>query len=123
MMTRNLNRMNHKALLLLAGGLLTAILRAGDAPQPDRLPSSYVNPFIGTAGMGHTFPGACVPFGAIQLSPDTDTIPHNVGGTYQKRVYDHCAGYRHEDPTIVGFSHRHLSGTGHSDLGDILLCR
>ena len=71
--------------------------------------------------MGHTFPGACVPFGSIQLSPDTDTIPHNVAGRYQARVYDHCAGYRHDDPTIVGFSHRHLSGTGHSDLGDILL--
>ncbi len=85
------------------------------------LTASHVDPFIGTAGMGHTFPGACVPFGAIQLSPDTDTIPHNVGGKYQKRVYDHCAGYRYEDPTIVGFSHRHLSGTGHSDLGDILL--
>ena len=84
-------------------------------------PSRSVDPFIGTAGMGHTFPGACVPFGAIQLSPDTDTIPHNVGGRYQARVYDHCAGYRHDDPTIVGFSHRHLSGTGHSDLGDILL--
>ena len=84
-------------------------------------PSRYVDPFIGTAGMGHTFPGACVPFGGIQLSPDTDTIPHNVAGRYQARVYDHCAGYRHDDPTIVGFSHRHLSGTGHSDLGDILL--
>ena len=81
----------------------------------------YVNPFIGTAGMGHTFPGACAPFGAVQLSPDTDTIPHNVRGEYQARVYDYCAGYRYDDPTIVGFSHTHLSGTGHSDLGDILL--
>ncbi len=39
-----------------------------------------VNPIIGTNGMGHTFPGACVPFGLVQLSPDTDTIPHNVDG-------------------------------------------
>ena len=46
----------------------------------------YVNPMIGTDGMGHTFPGACVPFGIVQLSPDTDTIPHNVNGTYQKRT-------------------------------------
>lgn len=84
-------------------------------------PADYVDPFIGTNGMGHTFPGACVPFGAVQLSPDTDTIPHNVGGQYQKRAYEYCAGYRHGDKTIVGFSHTHLSGTGHSDLGDILV--
>ena len=84
-------------------------------------PADYVDPFIGTNGMGHTFPGACVPFGAVQLSPDTDTIPHNVGGQYQKRAYEYCAGYRHGDKTIVGFSHTHFSGTGHSDLGDILV--
>ncbi len=83
--------------------------------------SDYVNPFIGTDGMGHTFPGACVPFGGVQLSPDTDTIPHNIGGKYQPEVYETCAGYRYSDPTIVGFSHTHFSGTGHSDLGDILV--
>ena len=83
--------------------------------------SQYVNPMIGTTGMGHCFPGACAPFGAVQLSPDTDTIPHNVGGKYQPRAYDYCAGYQYTDNTIVGFSHTHLSGTGHSDLGDILL--
>lgn len=81
----------------------------------------YVNPFIGTAGMGHTFPGACVPFGGVQLSPDTEMIPHNIKGTYQPRTYEYCAGYQYEDPTIVGFTHTHFSGTGHSDLGDILL--
>ena len=81
----------------------------------------YVNPFIGTAGMGHTFPGACVPFGGVQLSPDTEMIPHNVKGVYQPRTYEYCAGYQYDDPTIVGFSHTHFSGTGHSDLGDILL--
>lgn len=80
-----------------------------------------VNPVIGTDGMGHTFPGACVPFGMIQLSPDTDTIPHNVDGVYQPDVYAYCAGYQYHDSTIVGFSHTHMSGTGHSDLGDILL--
>ena len=84
-------------------------------------PIDYVNPLIGTNGMGHTFPGACVPFGLVQLSPDTDTIPHNVDGIYQKDVYAYCAGYQYGDSTIVGFSHTHLSGTGHSDLGDILL--
>lgn len=81
----------------------------------------YVNPIIGTNGMGHTFPGACAPFGNVQLSPETDTIPHNVDGRYQGRVYEYCAGYQHKDKTIVGFSHTHLSGTGHSDLGDILI--
>ncbi len=83
--------------------------------------AEYVNPFIGTEGMGHCFPGACAPFGIVQLSPETDTIPHNVDGHYQGRVYDYCSGYQHTDNTIVGFSHTHLSGTGHSDLGDILI--
>ncbi|MCD7935771.1 MAG: GH92 family glycosyl hydrolase [Tannerellaceae bacterium] len=83
--------------------------------------ATYVNPFIGTAKMGHTFPGACAPYGIVQLSPDTDTIPHSVNGVYQKDAYRYCAGYQYEDPTIVGFSHTHLSGTGHSDLGDILI--
>ena len=81
----------------------------------------YVNPIIGTDGMGHTFPGACVPLGIVQLSPDTDTIPHNINGIYQKRVYEYCAGYQYKDSTIVGFSHTHFNGTGHSDLGDILI--
>ncbi len=83
--------------------------------------SDYVNPIIGTNGMGHTFPGACAPFGIVQLSPDTDTIPQNVDGRYQPDVYAYCAGYQYHDPTIVGFSHTHLSGTGHSDLGDVLI--
>jgi len=81
----------------------------------------YVDPFIGSDGMGHTFPGACAPFGGVQLSPDTDTIPHNINGKYQPRTYEYCAGYRYSDKTIVGFSHTHFSGTGHSDLGDILI--
>ena len=81
----------------------------------------YVNPIIGTNGMGHTFPGACAPFGIVQLSPDTDTVPHDINGEYQPRVYEYCAGYQHKDSTIVGFSHTHFSGTGHSDLGDILV--
>ncbi|MDR1274344.1 MAG: GH92 family glycosyl hydrolase [Odoribacteraceae bacterium] len=80
-----------------------------------------VNPIIGTNGMGHVFPGACVPHGIVQLSPDTDTIPHNVNGAYQPGAYAYCAGYQYKDSTIVGFSHTHFSGTGHSDLGDILL--
>ena len=83
--------------------------------------TQYVNPMIGTNGMGHTFPGACYPFGGVQVSPDTDTIPHNINGRYQPGVYDYCAGYQYRDKTIVGFSHTHFSGTGHSDMGDILL--
>ena len=84
--------------------------------------TDLVNPIIGTNGMGHTFPGACAPFGIVQVSPDTDTIPHNIDGVYQPRAYEYCAGYQHKDSSIVGFSHTHFSGTGHSDLGDILLC-
>lgn len=81
---------------------------------------NYVSPIIGTAKMGHTFPGATVPFGAIQLSPDTDTIPYAVDDRYNGEVYRYCAGYQYDDPTIVGFSHTHFSGTGHSDLGDLV---
>jgi putative alpha-1,2-mannosidase len=73
-----------------------------------------VDPFIGTGGEGHTFPGAVVPFGMVQLSPDTQVRP-------RKDAYGWAAGYRHDDHTIVGFSHTHFSGTGHSDLGDVLL--
>ncbi len=81
----------------------------------------YINPFIGTDHMGHTFPGAVVPFGMVQLSPDTDTVPYSSGHGYNPDVYRYCAGYQFTDPTIVGFSHTHLHGTGHSDLGDFLL--
>lgn len=84
-------------------------------------PSTYVNPFIGTDHMGHTFPGATVPFGMVQLSPDTDTVPYSSGAGYNKDVYAYCAGYQYNDKTICGFSHTHFSGTGHSDLGDFLL--
>ncbi len=83
--------------------------------------STYVNPFIGTMEMGHTFPGACVPFGFVQLSPDTDTIPYEKNGKYNPDVYRYCAGYQYLDKTIVGFSHTHFNGTGHSDLGDFLI--
>ncbi len=81
----------------------------------------YVNPLIGTKNMGHTFPGACAPFGLVQLSPDTEMIPHNINGEYQPETYRYCAGYQYDDKTIVGFTHTHFNGTGHSDLGDILI--
>ena len=106
--------MNKKTKMMMA---MTAFSIAAIAQRP----ADYVNPIIGTNGMGHTFPGACSPFGLIQLSPDTDTIPHNVNGKYQSKAYEYCAGYQYSDKTIVGFSHTHLSGTGHSDLGDILI--
>ncbi|MDD3079353.1 MAG: GH92 family glycosyl hydrolase [Paludibacter sp.] len=83
--------------------------------------TNYVKPIVGTKSMGHTFPGACAPFGLVQLSPDTEIIPQNIDGVYQKDVYKYCAGYQYDDQTIVGFSHTHLNGTGHSDLGDILI--
>ena len=81
----------------------------------------YVDPMIGTAKMGHTYPGATVPFGSVQLSPETDTIAYSLSGKYNGDVYKYCAGYQYEDKTIVGFSHTHFSGTGHSDLGDFLI--
>lgn len=81
----------------------------------------YVKPIIGTARMGHTFPGATVPFGSVQLSPETDTLPHDVNGKYVKEVYEYCAGYQFGDKTIVGFAHTHFNGVGHSDLGDFLV--
>ncbi len=81
----------------------------------------YVDPMIGTAKMGHTYPGATVPFGSVQLSPETDTVAYSLNGKYNGDVYKYCAGYQYEDKTIVGFSHTHFSGTGHSDLGDFLI--
>jgi predicted alpha-1,2-mannosidase len=75
---------------------------------------SSVDPFIGTQDGGHTFPGAVVPFGMIQLSPDTQI-------RYYKQSYPWAAGYQYQDPTILGFSHTHFSGAGHSDLGDVLV--
>ena len=83
--------------------------------------TQHVNPLIGTRKMGHTFPGATVPFGSVQLSPDTDQQPHNIAGKYNKDAYKYCAGYQYDDREIVGFSHTHFSGTGHSDLGDFLV--
>ncbi|HEX6625066.1 MAG TPA: glycoside hydrolase domain-containing protein, partial [Pyrinomonadaceae bacterium] len=70
----------------------------------------YVDPFVGTGGHGHTFPGATRPFGMVQLSPDT-----------RLTGWDGCSGYHYSDTVVYGFSHTHLSGTGISDYGDILL--
>lgn len=73
--------------------------------------AKHVNPFIGTGGHGHTFPGATVPYGMVQLSPDT-----RINGSW-----DGCSGYHYSDNLIYGFSHTHLNGTGVSDYGNIML--
>ena len=72
--------------------------------------TQYVNPFIGTEGTGHTFPGACLPFGLVQTSPVTGAIGWN-----------YCAEYVDSDKEIWGFSQDHLNGTGWMDLGDVLV--
>lgn len=94
----------HTAVLLLSF--------SGAWAQQD-IARQLVNPFIGTGGHGHTFPGACVPFGLVQLSPDTRTDGYHD--------WDGAAGYHYSDSIIFGFSHTHLSGTGVSDLCDVLL--
>jgi putative alpha-1,2-mannosidase len=71
--------------------------------------SRWVNPFIGTGGHGHTYPGPTLPFGMVQLSPDT-----------RLTGWDGCSGYHYSDSVVYGFSHTHLSGTGVADYGDIL---
>ena len=71
--------------------------------------TQYVNPLVGTSGFGNVYPGAQIPFGGIQISPDTDFDD-----------YDTAAGYKYDHPTVLGFSLTHLSGTGIPDLGDFL---
>ena len=72
--------------------------------------TEYVNPLVGTDGYGNVYPGAQIPFGGIQISPDTDA-----------KYYDAAAGYKYNHTSILGFSLTHLSGTGIPDLGDFLL--
>jgi len=93
-----------KPFLIALAFLTTTISQAQDYAK-------HVNPFIGTGGHGHTFPGATVPYGMVQLSPDT-----RIDGSW-----DGCGGYHYSDNLIYGFSHTHLNGTGVSDYGDIML--
>src|SRR5829696_3700635 len=95
-----------KILALLFSLLLCINVFAQETPKDF---TRYVNPFVGTGGHGHTFPGATVPFGMVQLSPDT-------------RIdnWDGSSGYHYSDDIIFGFSHTHLSGTGIPDGCDIL---
>jgi predicted alpha-1,2-mannosidase len=103
-------------LVRAAAGLLLLAAAGVNQAQTERGAAAFaaVDPFIGTGGDGHTFPGAVVPFGMVQLSPDTQIKE-------RKEAYGWAAGYRYDDDSIVGFSHTHFSGTGHSDLGDVLL--
>lgn len=111
-----------KIIILSAAALLLTIgcsqnqLAESNSKQSDKTEQtvdvlSYVDPFIGTGGHGHTFPGATVPFGMVQLSPDNLT----------KERWDWTSGYHYSDDTLLGFSHTHLSGTGVGDLLDILV--
>jgi predicted alpha-1,2-mannosidase len=110
-MTTRTDRLRHvaRAVLLALAVAWSAPARAADDP------AALVDPFIGTGGYGHTFPGATAPFGMVQLSPDTRTAK------FGKESYPWAAGYRHGDDSVLGFSHTHFSGTGHSDLGDVLV--
>ena len=72
--------------------------------------SRFVNPFIGTEYNGHTYPNAALPFGFVQPGPQTGNFD-----------WDYCGGYRHNDPSIEGFTQNRISGTGVADLGDLLL--
>jgi len=96
------------ALLLLIGCTSEEETTVVNAPVSD--PIALVNPFVGTGGHGHTYPGASVPFGMMQLSPDT-----------RLEGWDGCSGYHNSDSIVYGFSHTHLSGTGVPDYGDLLL--
>ena len=89
-------------------GLCCAALASDAGKRAD--PCSYVNPFVGTDGPGHTSPAACVPFGLVQAGPDTGNGD-----------WEHCSGYYYSDSSIFGFSQTHLNGTGCPDLGDVRL--
>ncbi len=96
--------------LLLIAVTSLPLLQSCDSNKNKSGNAQYVNPFIGTGGHGHTFPGATRPFGMVQLSPDT-----RIEG------WDGCSGYHYTDSVVYGFSHTHLSGTGVGDYCDILL--
>ena len=99
--TAGARRGSRTCCLFAAGGIAAARRRTD--------PARHVDPFIGTGGHGHTYPGATLPFGMVQLSPDT-----------RLEGWDGCSGYHFTDDVVYGFSHTHLSGTGISDYGDIL---
>ena len=89
---------------------LLCLLAAHASAQPTEKLTAFVNPFIGTGGHGHTYPGPSLPFGMIQPGPDT-----------RLTGWDGCSGYHYSDSRVYGFSHTHLSGTGIPDYTDVLL--
>lgn len=103
---KNLNRLE----TTIGCFLISVVLFSCSTQQSSKTSFEYVNPFIGTGGHGHTFPGATMPFGMVQLSPDT-----------RLEGWDGCSGYHYTDSVVYGFSHTHLSGTGIPDYGDVLL--
>ncbi len=100
-----------KNLIIWTGFILSQAILYGCADENQRGNFiKYADPFIGTGGHGHTYPGATMPFGMVQLSPDT-----------REENWDGSSGYYHADPTIIGFTHTHLSGTGAPEYCDVLL--
>ncbi|SMO64261.1 alpha-1,2-mannosidase, putative [Saccharicrinis carchari] len=96
-------RLKNIALFLILASLLSACYSGSKSPY------DYADPMIGTDGLGHTFPGATVPFGMVQLSPSNDF-----------KAWNWCSGYHYSDSILKGFAHTHLSGAGLAGLGDIL---
>lgn len=102
--------MKNKYLIILSAILIVSCAKKTETlTSKNENVSSYVDPFIGTGGHGHTYPGATVPFGMLQVSP--------VNGISE---WDWCSGYHYSDDVAIGFSHLSLSGTGIGDLADIL---
>ena len=101
--------MNKTRFCLMAAAMLLGLAGCTNTADEADL-TQFVNPFIGTAFTGHTYPGAATPFGMVQASPDT-----GIDG------WKHCSGYHEDDNIIRGFSHTHLSGTGCPDMGDIMI--
>lgn len=102
---RLINCSNNQVGFVLSCFCLLAVLRCVAEEPVD-----YVDPFIGTAGVGHTTPAACVPFGLVQAGPDTGCV-----------AWRYCSGYQYDDKAIIGFSQTHMNGTGSMDLGDAMI--
>lgn len=101
--------MSIKKVVTTTGVILFSLFAFNTIVHAQQRPVEWVDPFIGTDGFGHTFPGATTPYGMVQLSPDTRTSG-----------WENCSGYHSSNETIIGFSHLHLSGTGAADYGDIM---
>ena len=108
---RFINELEHQRYFLAVCAILAVQLGGLVCLGGESTPFESVRPMVGTAEHGHTYPGATVPFGMVQLSPDT-----------RLESWDGCSAYHYSDSAILGFSHTHLSGTGCSDLGDIRFC-